>query len=404
MAGQGVKTLYKRVKQSGRGVAGSTGSQRIRRVSAEFNKNSNTTQNNEIVDHRQSTGATETTYNTTGTVNGLWSPGTYCPEQANLLLKDFVATSAITGVSLTIAASGSVWTITRSTGSFITDGVKQYDNVRLTAGSFNAANLNKNLWVLDMTAAVLTVIPANDVALVAEGPVTGATVAVTGKKAWVPLTGHTDDYYTWEKYQPDLSTPSSELYIDVKCVSADVEIPAEGNVTINFDLPGLKRVLGTAEVLTSPSAATTTEVLSGTFAKFALNGALLPITSLSFTITGNVQPGAAEIGSRTSSDHQSGILELSGSFSAKYNDQVIQMIRENQSIASFGFLLATNGAATADIVAGAIPAANIFTDTAPDGQTEIIRSYSFTAKLPATGGASAKNHQTIFSLQDSQAP
>jgi hypothetical protein len=86
----------------------------------------------------------------------------------------FAAVAAITGLSITIAGSGPTYTVTRAAGSWLTDGVKVGQVGRLTAGSFNAANLNKNL-VICVTATVLTVMPVNGVALVAEGPIAAAT-------------------------------------------------------------------------------------------------------------------------------------------------------------------------------------------------------------------------------------
>ena len=49
--------------------------------------------------------------------------------------------------------------------------------VRLSVGSLNAANISKNLLVIGVTATVLTVIPLNGVAMVAESSIAGCTVA-----------------------------------------------------------------------------------------------------------------------------------------------------------------------------------------------------------------------------------
>ena len=398
---QGIARKIARVKQSGKGAAGSSGSQLIRRTSATFNKVSDTFENNEIVDHQQSTGSTEGVYATTGQVEGLLSAGTYAPEFANLLRKDFVATSTITGMTIAVAGSGPTYTITRSAGNFLTDGVKQFDTVRLTAGAFNAANLNKNLWVQSMTDTVLTVVPVNGVALVAESGITGASLAVPGKKAWVPTTGHTNDYYTYEVWQPDV--PSSELYVDCKTVQADITVPATGNPTVSFSIPGLSRVNGTSQVLTSPTAATTTPVLATAQGLILLNGALTTVTSVNVSITGNVNPGEAEVGSKSRSDHQMGRVAVSGSFSAKFKDTTIQAIRDAQVPVSLAVLVAADASAGADFITIVIPAIKIFTDEANDGEVEIIRTYNFTAQIPATGGAALSNWQTIVSIQDAQA-
>jgi hypothetical protein len=85
-----------------------------------------------------------------GTINGELSPGTWKDFIAAAVRKAFAATTAITSLSITIAGAGPTYTVTRASGSFLTDGVKAGDVVRLTAGSFNAANLNKNLWVLSL--------------------------------------------------------------------------------------------------------------------------------------------------------------------------------------------------------------------------------------------------------------
>jgi hypothetical protein len=87
-----------------------------------------------------------------GTINGELSPGTWKDFMAAAVRKAFASTAAMTGLSITIAGTGPTFTVTRAAGSFITDGVKAGDVVRLTAGSFNAANLNKNLWVISLVA------------------------------------------------------------------------------------------------------------------------------------------------------------------------------------------------------------------------------------------------------------
>lgn len=398
---QGINKKIKRVKQSGLGSPGSAGSQYARRVTATFNKNSDTYENNEIVDHQQSTGATEGVYATSGQLNGLLSPGTYTQEFSCLLRKDFAATTAITGMSITIAGTGPTYTVTRAAGDFLAGGIKVGDVVRLTAGSFNAANLNKNLWVTAVTALQLTVVPLNDVALVAEGPIATATVSVPGKKAWVPTSGHTNDYYTWEVWYPDVSV--SELYTDVKATSAAVGLPASGNSTVNFELPGLGRTDGTAEVLTAPTAATTTPVLTAVQGKVIVNGAVTLVTGLTINITGNVTQADAEVGSKSRSDHQIGRVAVSGSITAKFRNSTLQAIRNAQTPVTIAGISASDATANADFVSFVIPAAKLFTDEADDGEKEIIRTYNFTAQIPTTGGAALANHMTIISMQDSQA-
>lgn len=397
---QGINVSFKRVKQSGLGSPGSSGSQLLRRVTATFNKTTDTYTSNEIVSHQQSTGATAGVQAVTGSISGELSPGTFQVELENLLRKDVAATSNITGLSITIATSGSNYTVTRGTGDFLTGGVKVGDIVRLTAGSFDAANLNKNLLVLSLTSTVLTVTPLNGVALTAEGPITSATLAVPGKKVWVPTTGHTNTYLTYEKYFSDIT--KSELYPDVKVGQAQVSLPATGIATIQLDTPGLSRTVGNSEVLTSPTAATTTEVLTAVQGKVIVNGVATTCTSANVTITGNITQAEAEIGSNSRSDHQRGRVAVTGTLTAKFSSTTLMDLRDAQTAVTVVLVAANNATGTSDFVTFVMPAVKFFSDDLDDGEKELIRTYNFTAQIPATGGASLANHQTICSIQDSQ--
>lgn len=400
---QAVRRKIKRAEQNVQGTPQTTGSQLMRRKpGASFDKNSDTYENDEIVDHQQSTGQNEGTYSTVGKLPCYLSPGSYAVEFKNLLRQAWAATPAITGLSITIAAAGQAWTITRASGSFLTDGIKQFDMVRLTAGSFNAANINKNLNVLSVTASSLTVIPQNGVTLVAEGTaVTGATLSVPGKKCWVPTTGHLDGFLTYEDWNPDV--PSSAVFPDVKVGAAAITVPASGNPEVSWDFMGLSRALGTSEVLTSPNAATTTPVLADAQGKVMVNGVVTPVTSVTANITGNIQPGDPEVGSQARSGHKVGKVAASGTLTAKFSQTTLMALRDNQTVIPLAVAIAVDNSAASDFVVIVFPAVKIFTDSGDDG-AEIIKTYNWVAQIPATGGASLANWQTIVSIQDSQAP
>jgi hypothetical protein len=61
------------------------------------------------------------------------------------------------------------------------EGHQDRHGVRLTAGSFNAANLNKNLFVVGVTQTVVTVIVVNGSTAGGGRPIAAATVAIPGK-------------------------------------------------------------------------------------------------------------------------------------------------------------------------------------------------------------------------------
>lgn len=400
---QGIAKQVKIVKQSGLGVPGSVGSKLTRRVTSVFNLDRDTYVNNEIASHQQSTGATAGIGKTSGKLNCLISAGTYALQWAALLRKDFVATAAIAAASVTIgAAVAGVYPLTRAAGSWLTDGLKAGDIIRLSVGTLNAANISKNLIVASITSAtVCQVLPLNGVALVPEGPITGTTITVIGKKTIAPTTGHTNDYFSVEEWQADIS--KSSLFTDVKVAMADVGLPATGNTTVNFDMPGLGRTRGGAEALTSPTAETTTSVLSAVAGKVLVGGVVTAITGATLQITGNIAPGEAEVGSNAISDHQRGRIAVSGSFTAKFSTTTLQDLFDSQASTGLILVAAADATATADFVSFSMSKVKIFSDGADDGEKEIIRTYTFTAEINGSGGAALANDNTIISIQDSQA-
>lgn len=402
---QGINKTIAYKKQTALGTtATGSGGQLIRRETATFNQTKDTYENNEIVAHQQSTGATHGIARSAGTINGLLSGSSYSALMGSLLRKDFVATTALTGLSLTIAASGSNYTITRGSGDFLTDGIKIGDVIQITAGAVNANNLNKNLVVVGVTATVLTVNVLNSGAtMTAEGPIASCTITVPGKKAWVPTTGHTNDYYTFEEWAADIAR--SHVYPDLQIGMLDVAIPATGNVTAAFGLVGLgaKTESGT-QSLTSPTAATTTNVMSSVAGAVYVGGVRYTnITSFSLKIDGQVNPGEAVVGSNTVGDVYRGRVKVSGSFSFVYVADTLGANFLDETATSLIAVLADARTAAANTVAFVLPRVKFFSNDADDGEKQIVRTINFTAEINGSGGASLASHQTIVSIQDSQA-
>lgn len=395
------KTVYK--KQTGLGNAATgNGGQVVRRTSSVFQAQPDTFATNEIVSHQQSTGVGLGVVKPAGKIDGLLSPGTYAVLLASLLRKDMTVGVSATGASITIAASGQNWTLTRAAGSYLTDGFKIGDVVRLTAGAFNVANSQKNLLVIGVTALALTVKVLNNTALVAEGPIATATVAVAGKKSLVPLTGHTTDYYTFEEWYADLSR--SEVYNDQQIAQAQLNLPATGNATISLDTVGRSRTLGSAQVLTTPTAETTTDILTAVNGVVLVNGApVVNITGAQITINGNTQHSEAVVGSNIVDDLQRGDVAVSGSFTAKFDGVTLQTIFEARSTTSLVLAITTNSTANADVLVINVPMIKLTGDAPDDGEKAIIRTYPFTAQINSAGGANLATDQTIISIQDSAA-
>lgn len=395
------KTVYK--KQTGLGAAATgSGGQIVRRTSSVFQAPPDTFESNEIVSHQQGTGVGIGVVKPAGKIDGLLSPGTYATLLASLLRKDMTAGVSATGMTIAVAVSGQNFTLTRSAGSFLTDGFKIGDVGRLTAGTFNAANSQKNLLIIGVTALALTVKPLNGVALVAESGITGATFAVTGKKSLVPLTAHTNDYYTFEEWYADLTR--SEIYNDQQVAQAALNLPATGNATISLDTVGRTRTLGSAQVLTSPNAETVTDVLTAVNGVVLVNGSpVTNVTGAQITINGNTTHSDAVVGSNVVDDTQRGRVTVSGSFTAKFDSVTLQTIFEARSTTSLVLAVTEDATANADFVVINIPMLKLTGDTPDDGEKAVIRTYPFTAQINSAGGAALATDQTIISIQDSAA-
>ena len=150
--------------------------QSLRRVQSTLDLSKDTYQSNEIRTDLQISDFRHGVRRVKGGISGELSAKTYADFIGAALKRDFAAVAAITAASVTIAGAGPTYTIARAAGSYLTDGIKIGDVIRLSVGSLNAANLAKNLMVTAVTALSISVVVLNASALVAEGPVTGTTI------------------------------------------------------------------------------------------------------------------------------------------------------------------------------------------------------------------------------------
>ena len=400
---QGIQKALTFKKQTGLGVAAAgSGGQVMRREQSKFDLNKEHFENNEIVTHQQSTGVTAGARKVTGSVNGVLSMNTYSTIIASLLRKPFSATTPITAAGLTIAGSAGAWTITRTAGSYLTDGIKIGDVIRLSVGTLNALNITKNLLVTALTATIATCRVVNASLLAAEGPITGCTVTVVGKKCIAPLTGQTQEYWTVEEWQADIAR--SDLYTDVVVGSVDIGLASKGNATFASSYAGLQRTSGTVQILTTPTAATTTNVLTAVNGVILVNGASVAnITGATLKIDCSAAAMDAVVGSVVSPDVQRGRIKVSGQLTAYYQDGTMSALFDNATSTSAVIVVTDDSTAASDFIAFSLSAITLTGDSGDDGEKGIIRTYPFTAELNASGGAALANDQTIISIQDSQA-
>jgi len=273
--------------------------------------------------------------------------------------------------------------------------------VRLTAGSFNAANLNKNLFVLSMTATVLTVMPLNGVALVAEGPVASATVSVPGKKTYAPTSGHTDVSFAFEHYFADIT--QSELFLGCKVNRLALELPPSGIATLSLDLMGKDVTAAGSAYFTTPTAETTTGVMAAVNGIVSVQGAAVAVlTGLTINVNGNMTAEPV-VGANTYPDIFEGRVLVDGQFTAFFEDATYANYFRNETEVAIHAAFSDSNDADAEFVALSLPRIKVGGAGKDDGEKGLIQTLPFQALLNTAGGAATATEATTLAVQDSQA-
>lgn len=380
---------------------GATGAQLLRRVESTLNIEKDTYAASELRTDYQISDFRHGTRRTSGTIRGELSPKTYADFLQAALRRDFTTGASGTGLSITIAGSGP-YTLTRAAGSFLTDGFKAGDVVRLTAGTFNVSNSNKNLYVVSLTATVLTVVVPNGSALVAEGPIASATVAVVGKKTFTPTTGHTDKSFAIEHWFSDV--PTSELFLGCKVSMVDIALPPTGLATVDVGVMGVGSVTtNSSAYYTSPTAATTTGITAAVNGLLYIGGtAVATCTGLSLKIDG-AYSGDPVVGSNTMPQIFPGRVNVTGQFTAYFDSATFRDAFLNESELALSAVLTADNTAAADVLAFNLPRIKLGSASRSDGEKGLILTADFQALYNGAGGSGISSEQTTLSIQDSAA-
>jgi len=383
-------------------LAGSSGGQVMRRLTSDFNLSKDSYKSNEIRTDRQTVDMRHGMRKVDGTINQELAPGSASKMIAAILCKDFAVGATATSLSLTITTSGSTYVLTRATGSFITDSFKVGSVLRLSVGTLNAANINKNLMIVGVTALALTVVTLNGSTMVNEGPVANVTASTPGKQTFIPQTAQTDRSFTVEQFFSNIS--QSEVYTGCKVASVALNLPSTGLATCNTTLQGKDLALtGTSQYFTAPTAQTTTGALSAVNGVLWVNGEQAAVlTGLTINIAKTLTP-AGVIGSNVSADVFSGQLSVSGNAAVWFIDDIYRNIFVNETEVAISFAITTGNTAAADFIAVSLPRCKFKTATTSDSADGISGSHDFDALLNVAGGTGMTTELTTIVVQDSAA-
>ena len=380
-----------------------SGAQLLRRVDASFNMTKDTYESNEIRPDLQTADMRHGVRRVSGKLNGELSPGSYAAYLGALLKRDFAAVTALTALSLTIAGSGPTYTVTRASGSFLTSGLKIGQVVRLTAGVFAAGNLNKNLFIVDMTATVLTVIVLNGTALTAEGPIATATITVPGKTTYVPTSGHTDKSYSIEEWYSEISR--SETFAGCKFTKASFQLPPSGMATIGLDVVGkdLGQAPASTRYFTSPTAVSSSGVVAAVNGVLRVGGVTMAtVTGLNFDVDAAFS-GDPVVGSNVVPTQFAGRVKVTGQFTAYFADGVLPAAFYDETELGIQVALTTTNDAAAEFLSFSLSRVKVGGADKSDGEGGVVRTFPFVALLNNSGGTGTAHEQSTIAIQDSLA-
>lgn len=405
MAQTGVDMQVAIKKQSALGtIASGASGQSLRRVSSTLNLKKDTYKATEIRTDYQNADFRHGMKKVEGSISGELSAGTYALPMGSVMRQVFVAHTPSTGMSITIAGAGPTYTVTRATGSWLTDLYKVGHVVRLSAGAFNAANLLKNMLIVTLTATIMTVIPVNGVAMVAEGPIATSTATVIGKLSRCPTSGHTNDFYTIEHYYPNMSPVNSESFWDCKFAGMNIALPPTGMATIEFPVMGLDLTVAAAQALTSPTAITTTSIqaaINGVLR--STSGALANVTGLTLNVTNNNTIAGPVVASNKGVDVVNGRHEVSGQLTAIFDSITQRDYFIGETEVMLLAVLAADSTGTASFIAFTIDRLKFGGADRDDSEGVKTVTLPFTALYNTSGGAAVATEATTLRIQDSDA-
>lgn len=379
--------------------AGTSGGSLLRRVTANFNLVKEAYESNEIRVDRQVADFRHGVRSAEGTLNGELSSSSYDDFMASVVGKDFVAVSLGAAAQTTVTAVGSIYTLVRATGSFLTDGIKVGMVIR-AAGLTTSGDNGKNLLVASVTATNIVVVPLNGSTMTAQVTASSVTLTAPGKQTFVPATGHTDDSYTVEEFYADIA--QSEVYTGMKVNSVAVQLPATGLTTIDIGFAGKDLTqTGTSQYFSTPTAQGTQGIFAAVNGVMLVQGAPVAlITSADFSIE-RATENATVVGSNSIADIFTGRIRVTGNLSVYFQDAAFRDYFNAETPVSLVLTVTADTTATANFITFTLPKVKLGSFTKDDGELGIIASTSFQALLNdvTTAGLPA----TTIQIQDSAA-
>ena len=380
-----------------------TGGQYLRRVTSSLDLNKATYQSNEIRPSQQVSDFRHGVRTVGGTINGELSVGSYQSFMESMCRQNVQTAITATGSAGDIdatAVSGARGTLDTTGGNFVTDGFKPGMVIR--ASGFTEASLNGcNLLIISMLAdgTQMSVLRLDGADFVGSVEANAVTLTEAGKHTFIPQSGQTRDYYMIEHFFEDIG--QSELFRDCVVSQMDVDLPASGMATVNFNVMGLGMDTATSEQLTTPSDASSTPILAAANGALIVNGVPMAlITGMNFSLAGGYTTIGGVVGSNEEPDVFPGTIAVSGQATVLFQDASVRDMFLNETEVTIIGVFTTNNEADADFTSFTFPRVKFGGAAKDDGNKGLVMTMPFTALENV-----ADNHnglQTTVMIQDSQ--
>ncbi len=274
-----------------------------------------------------------------------------------------------TGALTTIGINSSTRTISRASGSFVTDGFCVGDIVR-ASGFAATANNGKNFRLATVSALSMTYHADTWLTgITTESAGASVTISVPGKKLQVPSTSHTKDYFTIDDWHPDVSNQTTIRDAVVNTMAIDIAPGAHAQVS--FGLIGTDATpSGTSQYFTPIAAAPTGALLAGPNGLLRSNGAdsaVIQQVQINLDSGADVRP---VIGSNKSPDVFRESITMTGSMSALFDNASGGMLStfDTETEAPLYVYLFADSTAGSDFVIIKLPSVKVMgADKSADG-------------------------------------
>lgn len=400
----GIATQVRASKEGTWSVPPGTGTGRlVRRYSCDLAVSKESLKSKELLPHYQLADLRHGLMSSKGTLQAEPSPGAHSDLLASAIRKAFVG-GATTGALTNITATASAPHFVRAAGSFLIDGFKVGDVVRWTGWTTGGTpNNGRNYWIYALTATQMSVLDIGSATGTVAAKTSGdsVTCTVVGKKSWIPESGHTDESWAIERFFADIT--QGELFLGVKMGGFTLKYAAGNMADLSIPLLGGGYLNAAAQYYTSPTAVSTTNVLSGSAGGMMLaGGAVAYLRELTISLNNNLST-VPVIGSDFVRGITQGTQDVTGSGVAYFEDATMRDYFLNETEVSVGYCGITSRATNADFINCFMPRAKLMDVSKPDSAGVLTIPFQFQALYNGAGGAGVASERTSLSMQDSLA-